>query len=388
MNNWQDYYFQQSSKVLFVDEENEKVGILNETPAFTLDVNGDISGSNVISINTIADYIEASNAYIDNVGAIRISATSNVTAQHIQASSNLKILNTYVNNQCPIPQQGSLFGFSLGGGWIHPSWLKTEDDFAETLNSLWNLAQTGWDIASFASEVLDPSNTLGQGLKDAINKALSNGTLRVPWASVNYKPIYGSATNTLGFDGDVYMNDKKSLYSLPSYQLSTVTNDGFNVDIISTTGAIKILDLETKEAYLKLLSASNVASSNGTIRNFSTFYMYGSNLSCSNVSASNYTAWSNIQTPVIIASDKIQIGSFCLTPSGLYLGDPIVNPFGAVQVLDNVGNYKGTIDKNQITNLEAFNIKAAADGSLIWGEFGNTTAINDVFATQNPLYNV
>lgn len=378
-----DWYFEKTSDVITVDDDNGRVGILETTPAFTLDVNGDISGSNVISLNTIADYIEGSNAYIDNIETIKIFASSNVTASNLISYSNLKLLNTWVSDECPKPNQGTLFGFSLGGGVIDPSWIKTEDNFAEFLNSLWDLGQTGWDIAQFAQSVLDPSSVLGDKMKDAINSALSNGSLRVPWRSINYKPIYGSTDNNIiGIDGNIYMNETKALYSLASMYLSTV-NDGFNVNVITTSGAEKILDLNTKEAYLKKVNTSNVTASN---------------VMTSNLTASNVIITSNLQVPDINANkiitgsmssvDLVRCGEFYLMPSGLYKGNPVTNPFGATQILDANGFYKGTIDRNQITNLEAFNIASAGNGSLIWGDFGATNALNDPFAFENPLFNV
>jgi len=378
-----DWYFEKTSDVITVDDDNGRVGILETTPAFTLDVNGDISGSNIISLNTIADYIEGSNAYIDNIETIKLFASSNVTASNLISYSNLKLLNTWVSDECPKPNQGSLFGFSLGGGLIHSSWIKTEDNFAEFLNSLWDLGQTGWDIAQFAQSVLDPSSVLGDKMKDAINSALSNGTLRVPWRSINYKPIYGSTDNNIiGIDGNIYMNETKALYSLASMYLSTV-NDGFNVNVITTSGAEKILDLNTKEAYLKKVNTSNVTASN---------------VMTSNLTASNVIITSNLQVPDINANkiitgsmssvDLVRCGEFYLMPSGLYKGNPVTNPFGATQILDANGFYKQTIDRNQITNLEAFNIASAGNGSLIWGDFGATNALNDPFAFENPLFNV
>ena len=382
---YQDYYFQKQSDVLFVDEDAQGVGILNPSPSFALDVNGTINTSNLLTTNAIAEYIEGSNAIISTIegdNAIistmttnNLSAFSNVNARHLKASSNLQILNTWINNQCPIPNQGTVFGFSLGGGWIDPSWLKTDDDFAETLNSLWNLAQSGYDLFNLAQNVLDPSSELGEGLKDAINKALSNGSLRVPWRSVNYKPIYGSPQNNIGIDGDVYMNETKAIYSLPSMYFSTV-NDGFNVNVISTSGAEKVLDFNTREAFLK--------------------YVTSSNITCSNLTASNLLIKSNIDVPRITASntitsnatviDTLKIGNFYVQASGIYVGNPAF-PLTSQLVIDSQGNYKGTIDRNQIVNLEAFNLSALADGQLVWGTYGNS-ATSDPFAFLPPLYTV
>lgn len=393
-----EWYFKKDSEVLFVDEDQQAVGILNPSPEYTLDVNGTIRTSNIISVNTvtdyiessnaiidtitssnivtinsIADYIEGSNANIDHMSSIRVSAC-NMTASNLVSLSNLKLLNTFISDECPVPSEGSLFGFSLGGGVIDPSWIKTDDDFAETLNSLWNLAQSGYDLFNLAQNVLDPSKELGEGLKDAINKALSNGSLRVPWASVNYKPIYGSLQNNIGIDGNVYMNETKAIYSLPALNITTV-NDGFNVNVITTLGAEKVLDFNTREAFLKHLTSSNIT--------------------CSNLTASNVIITSNVNVPRITAGNTVtsnatinntlRIGNFYIQPNGIYVGDPAF-PLSSQLVIDSQGFYKGTIDRTQVRNLEAFNVAAAGNGQLIWGDFGNTNTLNDPFAFQAPLF--
>lgn len=403
-NNNQDYYFKKDSDVLFVDEDNQAVGILNFNPQYTLDVNGSIRTTDITVENVYVDNIEGNNAYIstiggdnatiDDINCVRLTATSNVSASNLISQSNLKLLNSWVNQECPIPNQGNVLGFSLGGGFIDPSWIKTDDDFGETLSALWDFAQTGWDIATFADNVLNPTNELGQGIKDAINSALSNGTLRVPWRSINYKPIYGSTTNTLGFDGDIYMNDKKSLYSLPSYNLSTVTNDSFSVDIVSTSGAIKVLDLETKNAWLKDISASNLTTRTvASTSNIQSPQFIASNIITSNMTITSNLEVTNVNTNNLIGGNvnvvsQLRVGDFYVNSTGLFLGDPS-NPFLSKQVLNAQGDYVGTIDRNQLVNLEAFNMSALADGQLIFGSFGETNVLNDPFAQiSTPLFNI
>lgn len=377
MNSWQDWYFQTTSQIITLDEDNQRVGILNTAPAFTLDVNGEISASNVITVNTISDNIEASTGIIDTMNTINISALSNVNALHLQASSNLKILNTWINNECPIPNQGSLFGFSLGGGWIDPSWIKSDTDWEAFLSSAWNALQTGYDLFTLVRSIFDEQGNLADDLKEALDEALNDGSLRVDWDNLNNKPIYASkTTKDIGISGDVYINDSKTFYALNSAKFSSIGDNG-NLQVVDTVGKEKFLNVGSLELFMKEITSSNMTASNLTASNV---------LIKSNVDVPRITASNTITSNATII-DTLRIGNFYIQPNGIYVGNPIF-PLSSVQVIDNVGNYKGTIDKNQITNLEAFQLKAAADGQLIWGEFGNTNAINDVFATQNPLYNV
>lgn len=384
---YQDYYFKTQSDVLFVDEDAQAVGILNPTPIYTLDVNGTINSSNIIAFNTLSDYIEGSNAMIntiqgdnaniDNINCFRVSASSNVSAFNLISQSNLKLLNTWISDECPIPNQGSLFGFSQGGGVIDPSWLKIDSDFMETLNSLWNLAQTGWDIASFANQVLNPSDELGDGIKEGLKKALDAGEVRVPWTSLNDKPIYAdTTTKDVAMSGDIYFNEAKTLYSLNSSHFTSVGDNG-NLYLSSTSGRQRWLNVGSLELFMKEITSSNIT--------------------CSNLTASNVLIKSNVDVPRITASntitsnasiiDTLRVGNYYIQPSGIYVGNPAF-PLTSQLVIDAQGNYKGTIDRNQITNLEAFNLSALGDGQLLFGNFGATNALNDPFINLPPLFNV
>lgn len=384
---YSEWYFKKDSDVLFVDEDAQAVGILNPSPVYTLDVNGTINSSNIIAINSLSDYVEASNAIIntiegdnaviDNINCVRVSALSNVSASNLISLSNLKLFNTWVSDECPKPNQGTLFGFSLGGGVIDPSWIKTDNDFMETLNSLWNLAQSGWDIASFANDVLNPNNTLGDGIKDAINEALDAGELRVPWTSLNDKPIYAdTTTKDVAMSGDIYFNEAKTLYSLNSSYFTSVGDNG-NLYLSSTAGRQRWLNVGSLELFMKEITTSNITASNLTASNV---------LIKSNVDVPRITASNTITSNATII-DTLRVGDYYIKPNGIYVGNPAF-PLTSQLVIDSQGFYKGTIDRSQVTNLEAFNVAAAGNGQLIWGDFGNTSSLNDPFANSIPLFNV
>lgn len=377
MISFQDYFYHTESDVLFVNEDTQRVGILNSEPDYTLDVNGTISASNIITSNILvhdtvianqliassnsANFTEASIADFSNINAISMTASSNVII-----GSNLAILNTYLNRNCPVPNNGSLFGFSLGGGWIDPSWLKVDNDWAAFLDSAWNALQTGYDLFTLARSIFDSNDALANDLKDAIGDALSNGHLKVPWGTISSKPLYaGELTKNVGVAGHLYLSKSKIIYTIDETNFSTANPDN-NMDLMTSAGRVEVLNLSNQDAFLRNITCSNITTSN---------------LITSNLNASSY-----IQTPYI-TSDKVKVGEFYVTNSGIYVGDPTY-PLTSQLIIDNQGYYKGTIDRSQIINLEAFSLASAANGQLIWGEFGNTSALNDVFASQTPLYNV
>lgn len=384
MNNYQDYFFEKESDVLFVNEETQRVGVLNSDPQYTVDVNGSINTSNLLGVNALlsnlqSDYIVADTVIAGSnltefiqadVGVIDVIQSKNIfNSNNIITSSNLGLLNTYLNQECPVINNGTLFGFSLGGGFISSSWIKPDNDLEELLNSLWNAGQTGWDLFNLAKSIYDDNDDLAEELKDAIGDALSNGRLKTPWGSVKDKPIYaGELTKNLGVAGHLYLSKSKIIYAVDEANFSTA-NPNNNLDLTTSAGRREIINLSNQNAYFKDISCSNIAIT--------------SNLQVPSINANE------IITGSVKSVDLVRCGEFYLTPSGLYLGNP-ANPLSSVLVIDNQGNYKGTIDKGQIIDLEAWNFKAMADGNLVFGSFGETNILNDPFSVLNgnPLFSV
>lgn len=384
-NNYQDYFFQKESDVLFVNEDTQRVGVLNSDPQFTLDVNGIINTSNILGLNAsfsniqgdlvVADTVIAGSNLSDfiqaDVGVIDVVQSRSITnSNNIITGSNLGLLNTYLNQECPIPSQGSIFGFPIGdGGWIEPSWLKVDPDWAAFLSTAWDALQSGYDLFTLARSIFDENDDLAEELKDAIGDALSNGRLKTPWGSVKDKPIYaGELTKNLGVAGHLYLSKSKIIYAVDEANFSTANPDN-NLDLTTSAGRREIINLSNQNAYFKDISCSNI--------------VITSNLQVPSINANE------IITGSVKSVDLVRCGEFYLTPSGVYLGNP-ANPLSSVLVIDNQGNYKGTIDKGQIIDLEAWNFKAMADGNLVFGSFGETNILNDPFTVlnANPIFSI
>lgn len=411
--NYQDYYFQKDSDVLFVNEDTQRVGILNSNPAYTLDIDGNVSASNIFGLNAvipyiqnevlladvvnaqsnITDYIQATNGDIDHINCVSLHAMSNVVI-----GSNLAILNTYLNRECPIPQQGTLFGFSLGGGWIDPSWIKTDNDYMETLNALWDLGQTGWDIAQFVNSVFNPDKTIGNDLADALKDALDGGDsndlnkIYVDWGNVKSKPLYADKTNyNVGVKGNLYLNEAQSLYSLNSSYFSL--GNQLNMNMTSSNGAVKLLDVGTKEIYLNTLNiGSNVymsINSNSVKLNSYTLSSNAITNSNASVTFSNDTVGIiKLSTSNVLASNVV-CQTFTINDTGIWAN--ISNPLLSSKIFDANGVFQGTVTKSQITDLEALDMGKLADGILSWNGY-SSTAIPSLFdpfvAVSAPLFSV
>lgn len=391
-NNSQDWYFKKDSDVLFVDEDTQRVGILNSNPEYTLDISGNISASNILGLNAIipfiqnelllgdvvnaqsniTDYIQATIGDIEHIDSVSLHAMSNVVV-----GSNLAILNTYLNQECPIPQQGTLFGFSLGGGWIDPSWIKTNNDYMETLSTLWDLAQTGYDLFNFAQSVLKPNGGgLGDELKNKLDEALDGGDsndqskLYVDWGNLSKKPIYADKANyNVGIKGGLYLNESQSIYSINSANFS-IGNE-LNLNMTSTSNASKILDVGTHDAFLHDITASNI--------------IVTSNLQATEINASEIITNT-------IAGNSVRVGEFYIRSDGVFYGNPDI-PFESKQIFNSVGDFMGTVNKSQLIDLEAFNFNSICDGTLVWTGYGDVvgnTLFNDPFAASinQPIFSV
>lgn len=81
-------------------------------------------------------------------------------------------------------------------------------------------------------------------------------------------------------------------------------------------------------------------------------------------------------------------GGFYVRDDGIYRGDPNF-PLTSQLIINSQGNYVGTIDRNQLVNLEAFQLSSLMDGTLAWTGYGNENSVlNDIFAFQQPLFNI
>lgn len=429
MNNSQDWYFNKESEVLFIDEDAQRVGILKETPAYTLDVKGDISGSNVITTNIIAtnalintimtsnivsgdietdtlqttsiisqsninEFLQSELGVINDIHASSIVAYSNIhCTSNVVIGSNLALLNTYLNQECPIPNQGTLMGFSLGGGFIDQSWIKTESDFTDTLQTLFDLGQTGYDIYDAISKLVKPDNTIADELKNQLDDALQDGDsnhdkkIYVDWGNLKKKPIYADKINyNVGIKGNLYIGEGQSIYSLNGSSFS-IGNE-LNLQVSSSNSIDKILDVGTKEAYLNTLNiGSNVyVSVNSNAIKLKNFTFSNDSITNSNISitfSNNSISLSTLNT------SNIKCGNLTLTSDGVYVFyDDVLQK---QKIIDTNGKYLSTITKSQITDLEALNLNALTDGVLQWNGFNSLTnqSYIDPFANiTTPIYEI
>lgn len=418
MNNSQDWYFQKVSDVLFVDEDTQRVGILEQNPSYTLDVDGTINTSNILGINAslsniqadlvvvdtiiagsnLSEFVQADNAVIENVECVNLHASSNAII-----GSNLGILNTWLNNPCPYDGEANYFGYN-DQGWIHSSWIHTDPDMMQLLEKLWNIAAAGWDIFDAVQDVyryLNPNGTggaLADDMKNTLNDALdqidenpASNQLSVSFWNLNNRPFMATTDYEIGVKGDMYINEAKSIYSLNgSYFVPNYKN---NQTLASTIGKDLILNVGTKEAFLNTLHiGSNVLLSvNSNNINLKNFVLTSNAIINSNVSLTFNSNSVSIDTIINndisssnLTSQTFKCGNYTITNDGIYTyyDDILLRK----KVLDNQGNYVGSLYSSQVIGFDALNFDRLKDGVFQFNGLNINTSIDQFTNIGNPLY--
>lgn len=301
---------------------------------------------NASSINS-TNLVQCSNLNINNT-ILRINGSNLVdTDKKIDYMKWIKNGPTFSNDNTLAIAALSLAGATAGATLVAAgkNILDNNGNFAnDALNELGDLMD------------LDNSNASGQSNK-----------LYVNWKQITNRCIFNNnGSEKVGFGDDVLISSTKKLLGVnPSSLQTTVDTNG------------------------KVIKYIDALPSTYTVFDFNTKELFASKATLSNLTTSNVTISSNLTVPYINTATQVKVGNFYVRNDGIYVGDPVYNPFASTLVIDTNGFYKGTIDKSQVTNLEAFNLASAANGSLIWGEFGPTNTLNDPFNFVNvPLFNI
>lgn len=208
------------------------------------------------------------------------------------------------------------------------------------------------NAGNFAPDALDEIKDMFD--PDAANNSGQDKKIPVNWKAVTNRCLYNNnGSEQVAFGDDLFVSSTKKLKGInPSSLSTTIDMDGQTIKYIETAPTTyTVFDFNTKELF-----------------------------------ANKATCATSVTAP------KVQVGNFFILESGIYVGDPVTNPFGAQLVIDTNGLYKGTISKTQITDTEAFSMQALADGTLFWNGYGSTMnpLLNDPFAQlgTNPLFDV
>jgi hypothetical protein len=147
---------------------------------------------------------------------------------------------------------------------IHPSWIQDDQNI---LADLWNAGELGVDIAQTLKDAFDfftaASNALTdaaiQTIQDLLDNALdnSNASLSINWANLTNKPIARNNYN-VGMRGDLFMTSNTKIRALPT---SLSIDQWNNPQFIGSPSGATLIDIGSREAFLKYLTLSNTDTS-------------------------------------------------------------------------------------------------------------------------------
>lgn len=376
-----------------MDFNNNNLSNVNLINGISLSIlnNRTIGTSNVAYLTSNVAYSTSNMAYPLNVAVYDAMAFSNTSlsvtkptfnASGIVACSNLNVTNTIIRvNGSNLVGTDKKIDYNT---WIKggPVFSNGDNTLAIAALALAGAAAGGVVGAmtliagSPARNILDAGGNfandavadIGDLLDvDASNLSGQSNKVYVNWKQVTNRCLYNNnGSEKVAFGDDVMISSTKKLLGVNPSSLSSVYD--FN---------------GKKIKYIEALPSTY------TVFDFNTKELFASQATLCNLTTSNAVITSNVTVPYINTATQVKVGNYYIRSDGIYVGDPILNPFGSQLIIDTSGLYQGTIKKSQITDTEAFNFNALADGQLIWGSFGQTSALNDPFALNSvPLYNV
>lgn len=390
------WYYDRSSEVLFINEDTHKVGINNNAPQYELHVDGNVFATGYCNLPAFA---MSNNIYpTANFGSNLSVWSSNIASY----SSNNMVLNSTIVGVSNISTSNVNLntlqrnGINVIGtdGKIDYTWLKNAPQFSnDNTLAIAGLLLGSLGILGLAGQQLLTNNGLGTLLQDDILKKLGGDEnvedyipegddIFIHYNNITFSPLFTKrGKSEVGLNSNLYMSDRAKLCSITHDDLlpydsgktkRIVANPQYKVvydfatDKLTCDEILSLYEINTQD-----ITASNIITSNLT----TDFNLITSNLTASNIITSNLTA-SNIIVSSTFDASQVKVGNFYITPSGVFVGNPS-NPFTSFQVLDSVGNYKGSIAKSQINDLEALNLQNLADGVVSYNGFSSST---------NPLF--
>lgn len=379
------WYYDKASEVLFVNEDTKRVGINNDAPQYELQVNGQVFATEYLNlpefamsndIFPVANYtsnqiplINSNLAFCRNVAVY--SSNNMVFNSNVVSLSNLNVLDTIKRNGSNI--------VDTDGKVDYRTWIKNGPVFNQdnTLATTGVVLGTLGVLTGAGAAVLTNQGKMGEALFDDVMQRgggfedtddydptqAEEANTYTHWQNIIYKPIYHNiGKQEVGFGSNIYIAKSNSILIIDKTEL--VDYDGGRTRRIANNPSTSTLyDGKTGTLVAK-------------------YGLFSSNVNVGNIVNTLNVITSNLTTSNIIATTQISCGVFTITPDGIYIN--YSNPFTSQKVIDNNGRYLGSITKEQITNLEGFNLSSMADGVMEWGNFQSAT--NPIY--ENPFTNV
>jgi predicted amidohydrolase len=104
--------------------------------------------------------------------------------------------------------------------------------------------------------------------------------------------------------------------------------------------------------------------------------------------ASFCNSFASVATACNFVGARATVGPYVLTNQGIFLGDPVTNPFGSSLIIDIAGRYVGSVDMSQVVGLESLNFSKLADGITSFQSTGSVSSSAFENVTNNALFDI
>lgn len=301
------WFYERDSEVLFINEDEKKVGILTQTPEYELDVNGTIRAitycnlppfalsNNIYQLaNTTSNVAYTTSNVAYPTSNVAYYASNNMVVNgNIVTVSNLNILDTLKRNGSNI--------VDTDGKIDYTKWLKNtpiqEDEDGNIIIPI--------PVITYINTVINNNIGGGGGDGEDHDPGYNDDSIYVHWNNVIHAPIYKNINDLrIGFGSNIYVENKSKIYGIDKVEL--LSYDGGKFKRISTNLVSDDLwyDFETKRMYLNQIDctsnivSSNLSASNALIQTISATAITAPIISCSNLETVNV-----ISTALISASN-------------------------------------------------------------------------------------
>lgn len=366
LNTAGQWYYERDNTVLFINEDEKKVGILTQTPEYELDVNGTINAITYCNLPPFAlsnqIYQLANNTSNVAYNALTISTYSSNTSYYtsnnmvvngnIVTLSNLNILDTLKRNGSNI--------VDTDGKIDYQKWLKNtpiqEDDDGNIIIPI--------PVITYINTVINNNTGGGGGSGEDHDPGYNEDSIYVHWNNVIHNPIYKNINDLrIGFGSNIYVENKSKIYGIDKSEL--LSYDGGKFKRISTNLVSDDLwyDFQTKRMYLNKIDcaerifSSNLTASNALIQTISSESVVSPIITCSNFETVNV-----ISTSLINASNVNMLNlTSCNINTSNFTSCNISSKFATTSNLNSSNIFASNIDTRTFIaiNTNSSNINAS-----------------------------
>ena len=351
LNTASQWYYERESEVLFIDEDNKRVGINIQVPQFDLHVETETFSSNIYGCNLMVHNVNSSNI-----------STSNLTSKIIN-TSNIQVSNLIIYRGSNV--------LDIDGKIDYELWLKNKPTLLQgeqgpqgekgDKGDKGDMGHTGCNGEQGPQglpgvPLPGPPGPIGPpgppgppvgggtgGVPDAdgdLSIPESDDSNLIHWNYVTYKPFYQNVgSKKIGFADDLFINNVSKIRSINRLELLDLPfGYGQYRRIANVTESDAIwYDFETEHMYLREIDASfRIASSN----------FFGSNAIIKNILNETLTVSKSLVSMCNIHASNIETSNLLVHSNMTVTADFYGSNINACNILTHTITTSNTISSN------------------------------------------